>query len=173
MTIDLAQFVGKKVTVTFRSGEKATDVLFARENTIWPYRFWGHTYQKEGNEGYSQSPYDIIHIELAEKPEMKKYEQLESKIAELQKEVEHLKSQEKEEEEQKDKLPNYFVRPVCLEFLKSKDPVSLDTAFRWISTPQGYSYWDSIYEGKQPITDADIIQIQKWVIMSFEQEQGE
>lgn len=171
MTIDLSQFVGKKVTVTFRSGKKITDVLFFNENVVWPYKFWGHSYQKEGNEDYSQSPYDIIHIELAEEP-MKKYEQLEAQIVKLQEEVERLKKQEKEEE-QKDKLPYHFSRETCLSFLKNTKLLGLLCgAFNWQSTPQGTTHWGDIFYNGKPLTDADIIQIQKWVIMSFEQEFG-
>jgi hypothetical protein len=93
---------------------------------------------------------------------MKKYEQLESQIQELQAKVERLK-----QEEASNKLPDYF--DVCLvKKVIAGDNSSLHGAFDWDVTPQGYDYWGRIYYKYQPLTDKDIIQLQKWVIICLE-----
>jgi hypothetical protein len=101
---------------------------------------------------------------------MKKYEQLENQIAELKKEVERLKNEEKKEEE-KDKLPLNFGRKDVIGFLNGKHN-RLQTAFTWNSTPQGHEHWKYIYMGMNPLTNEDIIQLQKWVILSYQQEEN-
>jgi hypothetical protein len=102
---------------------------------------------------------------------MKKYQELETKVKELQAEIERLKQEEKE-----DKLPNGFNRVNALEFLKTYSSYNLHKAFSWDDTPQGYEYWKNIYNSlsnnpnynpKYVAPDKAIIQIQKWVILSF------
>jgi hypothetical protein len=98
---------------------------------------------------------------------MKKYQELETKIKELQAEIERLK-----QEEQEEKLPTNFQRNHALEFLKTYFCGNLHKAFNWDDTPQGYEYWKNIYEPlrynpKYVVPDKAIIQIQKWVILSF------
>jgi hypothetical protein len=100
---------------------------------------------------------------------MKKYEQLENRISELQKEVERLKKEE--EEEEKDKLPESFDRKPTIKVLDG-DLSSLNSAFIWSSTLQGEQYWSIIAKGYEVLTYADIIQLQKWVILSYQQEEN-
>jgi hypothetical protein len=98
---------------------------------------------------------------------MKKYQDLENKVKELQEEIERLK-----QEEQEDKLPTDFQRNHALEFLKTYFCGNLHKAFSWGDTPQGYEYWYSILRSlrdnpKYVVPDKAIIQIQKWAILSF------
>jgi len=93
--IDLSQFIGKNVRVTRVNGEEVEcKVLYRKENTIHPYSVDFLSYCRDGryNNGVI-SDLDIIHIEEI-KP-MKKYEQLENQIAEMQKEIARLKREEK------------------------------------------------------------------------------
>ena len=100
---------------------------------------------------------------------MKKYQELETKIAELQKEVERLK---KEEEKQKNSLPKDFNRSIVLEILDN--PLSnhklLSQAFIWDSTTQGHDYWEAICDGIETLNYVAMIQLQKWVILSYQQQ---
>lgn len=98
---------------------------------------------------------------------MKKYQDLENKVKELQEEIERLKQEEKE-----DKLPTDFKRDYALEFLKTNSSYNLLRAFYWSNTPQGADYWRNIDKSlkdnpKYVVPDEAIIQIQKWVILSF------
>jgi hypothetical protein len=98
---------------------------------------------------------------------MKKYQELETKVKELQAEIERLK-----QEEQEEKLPNGFNRVNALKFLKTYSGHDLQRAFYWEDTPQGDDYWFNIYDSlennsKYVVPDKAIIQIQKWVILSF------
>ena len=97
---------------------------------------------------------------------MKKYEQLESQIQELQKEVERLKQEETE-----NKLPDAFNIAKAKKVIDDGDTNFLDDAFLWRDTPQGYKYWYNIANVKEPLTDKVIIQLQKWVIIYLEQNQ--
>ena len=99
---------------------------------------------------------------------MKKYEKIENQIAELSKEVERLKNEEKEEE-RRDKLPEGFNRKFTIAVLNG-NLSSLVFAFQWDSTPQGHLHWKSIRMG-DVLTNEDIIQLQKWVILSYQQEE--
>lgn len=99
---------------------------------------------------------------------MKKYQELEAKLAELQQEVERLKKEEK------NSLPEDFKRGIVLEILNN--PLSNHTllyhAFIWDSTTQGRNYWDAICNGEQTLNYVAVIQLQKWVILSYQQEYG-
>jgi hypothetical protein len=101
--IDLSKFVDKKVRVTFRNGETYEgEIQTTQSYTIYPYSFNYHRYSY----GAAKSPYtklgkfwsgsvsklDIIKIEEI-KP-MNKYEELEKKVAEMQKEIDRLKKEE-------------------------------------------------------------------------------
>jgi hypothetical protein len=99
---------------------------------------------------------------------MKKYQELENKIKEIQAEVDRLKKEEKENE-----LPRDFDRNYALRFLKSFSPLDLHDALAWIHTPQGFTYWCNIYKNlknddEYVVPDKAIIQIQKWVILSYQ-----
>lgn len=115
---------------------------------------------------------------------MSTYQQLEEKIKELQEEhqkkvnelqaeVDRLKEQEKE-----DKLPENFERNYILKFLTNLDCSDLRCGFTWRDTPQGYDYWNKIYyslslnKSQYKVPDGAIIQLQRWVILSYQQEFG-
>ena len=103
--IDLSQFVGKNVRVTLRNGTvvEGDFKLYSIRTAAYPYIISYVIGNKRNETSYtrdgrlylntSTSPGDIIHIE--EIKTMKKYEQLESKVAEMQKEIERLKREEK------------------------------------------------------------------------------
>jgi len=101
---------------------------------------------------------------------MKKYQELENKIAELQKEVERLKKQEKS-------LPDKFKRDVVLKILDNPynedSYYTMDQAFIWGSTPQGGDYWGKIYALNRELNQDDISQLQRWVIQSYRNEYGD
>ena len=101
---------------------------------------------------------------------MKKYQELETKIKELQAEVERLKNKEKA-----NKLPKKFDRDQAMTFLQEPSYTSLDKAFIWDYTPQGVEYWEKIadevdHNKKYKIPTDAIIQLQKWVIQSYQEE---
>jgi hypothetical protein len=95
-----------------------------------------------------------------------KYQQLESQIEELQKEVKRLK-----EEEVNNKLPQEFVIENVKKVINTGDTGYLDESFNWSDTKQGYNYWGDIFDDVEPLRKKDIIQLQKWVIMYLEQNQ--
>jgi hypothetical protein len=99
---------------------------------------------------------------------MKKYEKLELQVKEIQKEIERLKQEEKE-------LPIGFNRYKAIEFLETFKQGCLEYCFSWSNTPQGLDYWKRIQNNlKDPtykVPQEAIIQIQKWIIISFQQEQ--
>ena len=99
---------------------------------------------------------------------MKKYQELEQKIEELQQEVERLKK-----EEQENQLPDMFNIEPTLKVLKNprKNYGRLMSSFEWVLTPQGHTHWGNLCSGNKPLTDQDIIQLQKWVILYYQQEQ--
>ena len=99
MTIELLQFVGKKVEVTLRNGETEKGKIEIRpreENVVSnPYLFLGDfccSYLSTGRRYHAtDTEYDIIKIEELQ---MNRYEKLEKKVAEMQKEIDRLKAQE-------------------------------------------------------------------------------
>ena len=104
---------------------------------------------------------------------MKKYQELEKKVEEIQKEIERLKKEEEEENE----LPPWFKRAYAIKLLKTHQPSKyLFAAFDWEFTPQGFGYWNGIHKGllkgNGNLDDEVIIQIQKWIILSYEKEFG-
>jgi len=95
-----------------------------------------------------------------------KYQQLESQIEELQKEVKRLK-----EEEAGNKLPQHFKIEDVKKVIDTGDVDYFYDAFDWKDTKQGYTYWSDIFDDVEPLRKKDIIQLQKWVIMYLEQNQ--
>jgi hypothetical protein len=97
------------------------------------------------------------------------------KLADLQKEVERLKDEEKSEmakdmkETKETNFPTSLDREVIIEVLNG-DLLSLIYAFAWFETPQGEGYWRKIYEGLEPLTEDDILYLQKLVILSSQGE---
>lgn len=105
---------------------------------------------------------------------MKKYEEIELKIRELQAEVEKLKFHEKMENGEV--LPERFERKHALKLLSvPRNWEDLDNAFIWSSTPQGEDYWDRLNDlyCDEPLPREAIEQIQKWVIASYRRQLGE
>lgn len=101
---------------------------------------------------------------------MKKYQELENKIKELQAEVERLKNEEKENQ-----LPKCFDRNMTIMFLENPSFGALDKAFLWYTAPQGELYWSDIadevdFNKKYKVPNEAIIELQKWVIQSFQEE---
>jgi len=96
---------------------------------------------------------------------VKKSQELELQVKELQKEIEMLKRQE-------ESVPNKFDRECALRYLGSRKAVDLGGAFEWEDTAQGQGYWEEIYDGGI-LCEADIIQIQEWIIRSYVQEFGQ
>jgi len=96
---------------------------------------------------------------------MTKYQQLESQIKELQAEVERLK-----QEEASNKLPRDFNIAIVKKVIDG-DTDTIRDAFNWSYTSQGFGYWYNISCANKPLTDKDIIQLQKWMIMYLEQNQ--
>jgi hypothetical protein len=101
---------------------------------------------------------------------MKKYQELENKIVELQKEVQRLK-----EEEKQDKLPRAFDRDACIKFLKTFNGSDLFNSFAWNDTPQGGEYWAEITvnihcEPDYEVPKDAIIYLQDLIIKSYQQE---
>lgn len=103
---------------------------------------------------------------------MKKYQELENKIKQLQEEVERLKKEEKDNQ-----LPTNFNRENAIKLLEKPDDFLLDVSFLWTSTPQGEDYWlnlgDKLENGLiHKLPDEAVIQIQKWVIQSYKEQYG-
>ena len=100
-----------------------------------------------------------------------KIKELESKIVELQKEVDRLK----DEEEKQNKLPEGFYRSSCIRFLETFSSSDLTQSFTWRDTPQGKDYWEKIfddldwYDSYKVPKDA-IVYIQSLIIKSYQQE---
>jgi hypothetical protein len=95
---------------------------------------------------------------------VKKSQELELQVKELQKEIERLKRQE-------EGIPIRFDRECALRYLESRKDVDLGGAFDWEDTAQGQGYWGEIYDGGI-LSETDIIQIQGWIIRSYVQEFG-
>jgi uncharacterized protein Yka (UPF0111/DUF47 family) len=104
---------------------------------------------------------------------MKKYQELENKVKENQAEIDRLKKEiDRLKKEEENELPKQFTPGHALGFLNTFSSHNLDNAFAWIYTPQGFLYWSDIYQNLEDnsdyvVPDKAIIQIQKWVILSF------
>lgn len=114
--IDLSKFVDKQVRVTFENGQKYKgkfEYCHLLSSASFPYVFWGEDntpcnrsgdhYNKNGVNGFAEvfgNSHNITHIEepvtitFLIKP-MNKYEELEKQVAEMQKEIDRLKREEK------------------------------------------------------------------------------
>jgi len=98
--IDLSQFVNKKVRVTF-ANKCICEGKITRNTIGLPYCFkcdegdyeWDYTYDGFEIDCYEPTAGDITHIEEI-KP-MNRYEELEKQVAEMQKEMDRLKREEK------------------------------------------------------------------------------
>lgn len=175
MKINLSKFVGQEVEATLQNGEKIVGVVtyFAttRKGCELNYKVGlkGCFFTIDGFYWSTRIPHarNIIKI----KP-MKKYKQLEQKVQELQKEIDRLKREEK----QQNKLPNEFNLDSALSFLDEPNYDDLEDMHLWSDTPQGAAYWDNIYTNlkefpEYKVPDEVIIQIQKWVIQFYRNKQ--
>jgi hypothetical protein len=52
------------------------------------------------------------------------------------------------------------------------NPKCLEWAFSWFYTPQGWTYWSDICNGKTELSKDDILQIQKWIINYYRHHQN-
>jgi hypothetical protein len=96
--IDLSQFVGKNIRVTFRNKRTKEGLLSLNGIYLYPYKVrWDDDtstfFDTVGNSDCLFSSHNIIKIEEI-KP-MNKYEELEKQVAEMQKEIDRLKREEK------------------------------------------------------------------------------
>lgn len=181
MTADLSQYVGQKVEVTYEDGSHEVGKVTENENrfgtsqlyyAFHPDKGYRGAYTKDGFVWPCRTPNvkNIIHI----KPlTMKKYEQLENQIKELQAEVEHLKK----EEEARTKLPEAFSRKSAIAFLENPSANLLCGAFVWSSTSQGEVYWRNIESSlhknlSYKVPQEAIMAIQSWVIESYKEQYG-
>ena len=110
--IDLSQFVDKRVRVTFRNRRTKEGLLSLNGIYLYPYKVrWDDNtstfFDTVGNSDCLFSSHNIIKIE--EIKTMKKYEQLENQVAEMQKEIDRLKREEKNYPKLK---PVKFIRTV-------------------------------------------------------------
>lgn len=97
-----------------------------------------------------------------------RYQELENQVKEIQKEIDRLKK-----EEQESKLPEDFSRERIISYLNKPNRSDLDCAFTWSTTPQGHDYWRSIAKLEPHKVPAFvIIQLQKWVIQSYQEQYG-
>ena len=98
-------------------------------------------------------------------------EEHQKQVQKLQVQVERLKK-----EEQESKLPEEFNRGCVINFLKNPNRDDLDCAFKWRLTPQGHDYWCYIYHclcnPRYKVPEKAIIQLQKWVIQSYQKQYG-
>ena len=110
---------------------------------------------------------------------MNKYQELEQQIQTLQEEhqkrVQKLQEQVEllKKEEQESKLPEEFNRERVISFLNNPNYTDLAESFRWDLTPQGSLYWYSTARLEpHKVPEQAIIQLQKWVIQSYQQQYG-
>ena len=179
MTVDLSQYLNQEVEVTYENGNTATGKVvenpYMDSSGEIPYFFrssqLGSAYNKEGFFGSHRS-FNSLNIVKIKPINMKKYEQLENQIKELQAEVERLKK-----EEESTKLPRGFSRVNAIEFLKTFKRTNLSGAFTWFYTPQGEDYWKNISDSlviapSYKVPEEAIIAIQSWVIESYKEQYG-
>jgi hypothetical protein len=111
---------------------------------------------------------------------MKKSEQIKLQIAQLERELKvaegelKVATEAERAEELSHTLPMGFDRESLMSILDNPmdfDKDLLCETFHWDTTPQGFDFWenerDSYLLHVKPLSDEAIIQIQKWVIMSY------
>lgn len=174
MTINLADWVGKRCTITLSCRRKHTGtVKFDKDDSLYffecdsGWKFIGY-YQYGSNGFYAFSrEYQIVHIE-----EIKmNTQQISEEISKVQAQLESLQVKLKQAEAQ-EKFNSEFFTPIeenseylyCLKFLKTKDVDCITGGFDWANTPQGYAYWNDITVKNKSLDKSDIQQIKDWVI---------
>jgi hypothetical protein len=155
--IDLSQFVDKQVRVTFRNGNfDSGTVNITTINPMFPYFYTGRSlkeyYNRDGLRSYHKHlflAWDIIQIE--EIKTMKKYEQLENQVAEMQKEIDRLKREEKNYPNLK---PVEIIRTVRL---TPEEYFEYCEKFGWEPTEEGYvEYYSDTNDNNESFTDEDV-----------------
>lgn len=180
-TLDLTKFICQEVVVTFCDGTMEEGTMGSCYslgigfNSLFNSRHYTKTGQclQDGN-------YDIksIQIKLPERF-MKKSEEIQLQIAQLQEDLEMAMEEERLEELYR-AIPEGYNNDACLEILNNPtgfEKTLLSGTFLWGETMQGYDFWDNEYgnyrlHGK-PLSDEAIIQLQKWVIMWYRKHCGE
>lgn len=173
MTINLEDFVDKKVKVTLRDTKIREGIIkyFTNERNRKVFFIRTSNYDlgdfdKEGNNKYD-SQFNIIHI----KELSMNTQQISEEINKVQAQLESLQVKLKQAEAQ-EKFNSEFFTPVeeiseyiyCLKFLKTKDVDCITGGFDWANTPQGYAYWNDIAVKNKSLDKSDIQQIKDWVI---------
>ncbi len=104
---------------------------------------------------------------------MKKSEQIKLQIAQLERELK-VATEAERTKELSHTLPKGFDRESLMSILDNPtgfDRWKLSGTFHWCTTPQGIDFWHNEYHNYthygKPLSDEAIIQIQKWVIMSY------
>ena len=173
MTINLEDFVDKKVRVTLRDTK-------IREGTIKYYTnehnrkvFFLRTshynlndFDKEGNNKYD-SKLNIIHIKELSMNTKDILTEINKTKVQL-----HLLEEKLKQAEEQEKFNSEFFTPIavhgeyvnCLTFLKTKDMNYLGGCFNWDKTPQGKNHWANISDKVFRPSNADFQQIKDWVI---------
>lgn len=175
MTINLEDWVGKKVKVTLRSSLTKT-VTVEKCGTLMYYNLlnlgiYYNSYIQDGRNyhySFSTSSYDIVKIEEIVEIQMNTKE-LQAQIEETQKQLsnlqEKLKEAEKQEMGSKDYYPCFkdgsLIVDNCLEAI-DRHSMYLSRAFDWSKTQQGYDYWAE--KSRVPLTDEDKITILRWCV---------
>ena len=175
MTVDLRQYLDQEVQVTYENG----DTLIGKIGNVPKVEFseleycldsGGSTYTWDGFY-WSHRGSNELNIVKIKPINMKKYEQLENQIKELQAEVERLK---KEEES---KLPKGFSRKNAIAFLKEPNSFDLNEMCKWHNTHQNSAYWARICDSLEhtpyyKVPQEAIMAIQSWVIESYKEQYG-
>ena len=97
LIIDLSQFVGKEVKVTYRGNGTGKGYITKKKTGYGgthPYKFNSFGYDQWGNFYGPKSNHHLDIIKIEEIKPMNKYEELEKKVAEMQKEIDRLKKEE-------------------------------------------------------------------------------
>ena len=104
---------------------------------------------------------------------MKKSEQIKLQIAQLEGDLQ-VATEAERAEELSHTLPKGFNRESLMSILDNPTGFEwylLTETFHWGTTPQGFDFWENERDNYRlhgkPLSDEAIIQIQKWVIMSY------
>lgn len=178
MKINLCNFVHKHVYAVLRNGDVLSGLVCTDFNNESGCHFWiddRYSYTVEGNYWTDgrESPKDIMSIDTKcpnPDPRVNKYGELIGALQEYEKaNAKVVKMLQALHGTYSSRLPINFNRDRTLSFLENLNMGDLVAAFRWSSTPQGDPHWQIIAEDPSKLTDKDRIQLQEWVIASFQQ----
>lgn len=166
--VDLEQWVNKPAKVTFRNGTTTVGTIQRiPEAKVYPYALNNKAYTCSGIFWTFNPELNIVSIE--ENP--MNTTKLQKQIEETQKHLEALQQELKKQQDQ-ERFNQEFFTPIkapesanaCLTILKTKTSDSLQSAFLWDATPQGYSYWSSISDNSSDFSDDDFNTIKTWLV---------